>query len=202
MQLLSKLNDDEPQSHLQFSPQPNDRPSLRRPIPRLINCLLVVVLVVVCSACATIVGQPTQTLPISSAPSEASITVVDETGVEVFKGATPTSVTLQKSTGKYWGKKSFTVTISKPGFQSQVIPVTASANGWYIAGNFVFGGLIGWFIVDPLNGNMYTLSPDAVAGSLATAKSAHNNTARDGSIAVMLIEDVPAALRSQMVSVR
>jgi hypothetical protein len=202
MQLLSNLNDDEPQSHLQFSPQPNDRPSLRRPIPRLINCLLVVVLVVVCSACATIVGQPTQTLPISSAPSEASITVVDETGVEVFKGATPTSVTLQKSTGKYWGKKSFTVTITKPGFQSQVIPVTASANGWYIAGNFVFGGLIGWFIVDPLNGNMYTLSPEAVAGSLATAKSAHNNTARDGSIAVMLIEDVPAALRSQMVSVR
>jgi hypothetical protein len=137
-----------------------------------------------------------------SAPSEASITVVDEAGVEVFKGATPTSVTLLKSTGKYWGKKSFTVTIAKPGFQTQVIPVAASANGWYIAGNLVFGGLIGWFIVDPLSGNMYTLSPEAVAGTLATAKPAHNNTAKDGSIAIMLIEDVPAALRSQMVSVR
>lgn len=162
----------------------------------------VVAMAAVCSACATIMGQPTQTLPISSAPSEASITVVDEAGVEVFKGATPTSVTLQKSTGKYWGKKNFTVTITKAGYQSQVIPVAASANGWYIAGNLVFGGLIGWFVVDPLSGNMYTLSPEAVAGNLATAKSAHNNTAKDGSIAIVLIEDVPAALRSQMVSVR
>ena len=66
----------------------------------------------------------------------------------------------------------------------------------------MFGGLIGWFGVDPLSGNMYTLSPEAVAGNLATAKSAHNNTAKDGSIAIVLIEDVPAALRSQMVSVR
>ena len=202
MPFLSNVNDGGPQFRSQSALQSNDRPSLRRPIPGLIICLLVVVLAAVCSACATIVGQPTQTVQISSQPSEASVTIVDETGVEVFKGATPTSVTLQKSTGKYWGKKNFTVTIAKPGFQAQVIPVAASANGWYIAGNFVFGGLIGWFIVDPLSGNMYTLSPEAVVGSLATAKSGHNNAAKDGSIAIMLIEDVPAALRSQMVSVR
>lgn len=77
-------------------------------------------------------GQPTQT-----------VSITDEKGSEVFKGTTPTSVTLQKSTGAYRGKKSFTVTISKAGFQTQTIPVQASANGWYIAGNFVFGGLIG-----------------------------------------------------------
>lgn len=193
--------DDEPQTQAPHSHASRGRPGRRR-LPELINGLVVVVLAAVCSACATIMGQPTQTLPISSAPSEAGITIVDETGAEVFKGATPTSVTLQKSSGKYWGKKNFTVTIAKPGFQTQVIPVTASANGWYIAGNLVFGGLIGWFIVDPLSGNMYTLSPEAVAGNLATAQSAHNNTAKDGSIAIMLIEDVPEAMRSQMVSVR
>ena len=69
-----------------------------------------------------------------------------------------------------------------------------------LAGNFFFGGLIGWFIVDPLNGNMYTLSPDAVAASL-NATTAHNNSATDGSISIVLLQDVPGALRSQMVQV-
>jgi hypothetical protein len=145
-------------------------------------------------------GQPTQLIPISSTPSDAAISIVDESGVEIFKGATPTSVTLPKSTGKYWGKKSFTVTISKDGFQPQAIPVTASANGWYIAGNLVFGGLIGWFIIDPQSGNMYTLSPEAVSSTLS-AKTAHNNKATDGSISIALLQDVPVELRSQMVKV-
>src|SRR5688500_1581699 len=84
------------------------------------------------SGCATIMGTPTQTIPIASTPSEAKVAIVDEAGVEVFVGTTPTTVTLNKSTGRYWGKKNFNVTISKPGFKAQVIPVTASANGWYI----------------------------------------------------------------------
>lgn len=151
------------------------------------------------TGCASIMGSPTQTVPISSAPSEAKVLIADEAGVEVFAGATPTTVTLNKSTGRYWGKKSFTVTISKPGFKTQVIPVTASANGWYIAGNFVFGGLIGWFAVDPFSGSMYTLSPEAVASTLPAETAAHNNKASDGSISIVLLQDVPAHLRGQLV---
>ena len=146
-------------------------------------------------------GSPTQTVPISSTPSEAKVVITDEAGTEVFAGQTPTSVTLNKSTGKYWGKKSFTVTISKPGFKTQAIPVKASANGWYIAGNFVFGGLIGWFAVDPLNGNMYTLSPEAVASALSS-ETAHNNGNADGSIAIVLLQDVPENLRDKLVRVQ
>jgi len=152
------------------------------------------------SGCATIVGHPTQTIPIASTPSDAAITIVDEAGVEVFKGATPTEVTLAKSTGHYWGKKSYTVTIAKAGFSSQTIPITASANGWYIGGNLLFGGAIGYFAVDPFNGNMYTLSPEAVSATLG-AKTAHNNTATDGSIVVVLLQDVPAELRGQLTRV-
>jgi hypothetical protein len=148
-------------------------------------------------ACATIIGQPTQLIPIASSPSGASIVITDETGIEVFKGETPTTVTLPKSTGRYWGKKNFSVQISKPGHQAQIIPVMASANGWYIAGNFVFGGLIGWFVVDPLNGNMYTLSPDAISAGLGKTTS-HNNKATDGSISIVLLDDVPAQLRGQL----
>jgi hypothetical protein len=153
------------------------------------------------SGCATIMGSPTQTLPISSTPSDAKVVIVDEAGTEVFSGSTPTSVTLNKSTGRYWGGKSFKVTISKAGFKTQVIPVTSSPNGWYIAGNFVFGGLIGWFAVDPMNGNMYTLSPEAVASSMAAESSAHNNKSTDGSIAIALLQDVPAHLRDKLVRI-
>lgn len=163
-----------------------------------LRTLVLVIASAALGACATIVGQPTQTVPISSTPSEAKIVVTDEAGTEIFAGATPTSVTLNKSTGKYWGGKNFKVTISKPGYKTQVIPITSSPNGWYLAGNFLFGGLIGWFIVDPQNGNMYTLSPEAVAATMP-ADTAHNNRATDGSIAILLIQDVPANLREKLV---
>jgi len=154
-------------------------------------------LVFLVSGCASIVGHPTQLMPINSTPSDATILITDEKGIDVFKGSTPATVTLQKSDGTYWGKKSFTVRISKSGFESQLLPITASANGWYIGGNIIFGGLIGWFIVDPLNGNMYNLSPEAINSSLL-GKTAHNNRSTDGSISIMLIQDVPAELLSKM----
>ncbi|GLT23501.1 hypothetical protein GCM10007933_29680 [Zoogloea oryzae] len=157
------------------------------------------------NACATIIGSPTQTIPITSTPSEAKILVSDETGAHVFAGQTPTSVTLNKSNGRYLGKKEFNVTLSKDGYVTQNIPITSAPNGWYIGGNLLFGGLIGWLIVDPLNGGMYTLSPDTLDTSLpanpatAPAPGAHNNTATDGSISVMLLPDVPVALRDKLV---
>jgi hypothetical protein len=156
------------------------------------------------AGCATIVGDKVHLMPITSTPSDAQVVITDERGVEVFKGTTPTTVTLQKSTGEYWGKKSYSVKISKPGFEPQLIPVMASPNIWYIGGNIIFGGLIGWFIVDPFNGGMYSLSPDTVASTLGrTAESdkpttSHNNSATDGSITIMLLQDVPAELRSKM----
>lgn len=149
------------------------------------------------AGCATIVGSPTHLMPIGSTPSEATVLITDEKGIEVSKGATPTSVTLRKSDGSYWGGKSYTVKISKDGYEDQIIPVKSSPNGWYIGGNLIFGGLIGWFIVDPLNGHMYNLSPENITSTLP-AKTSHNNTATDGGIAIMLLENVPPELRGKM----
>jgi hypothetical protein len=164
---------------------------------KLISRLGIIAALAAMSGCATIIGHPTQEMPISSVPSDALVVITDEQGTETHKASTPTTVTLTKSTGRYWGKKSYLITISKPGFQPQTIPVTASANGWYLGGNFLFGGLIGWFIVDPLNGHMYKLSPQNINASMS-ATAAHNNTATDGSIAIMLLEDVPADLIAKM----
>ena len=159
------------------------------------------------TGCATIIGSSTQVMPISSTPSDAAISITDEKGTEIFKGMTPTTVTLQKNTGSYFGKKSYSVKISKDGYESAVIPVTASANGWYIGGNIIFGGLIGWLIVDPFNGGMYTLSPEYVNATLAggppqnnpeQSNPGHNTSSANGSITVMLMQDVPDELRSKL----
>lgn len=149
------------------------------------------------SGCASIMGDRTQLVPISSTPSDANVLIVDEKGNEVFSGKTPTSVSLQKSDGSYWGGKNFTVKISKDGYKKQTISITSNPNGWYIGGNIIFGGLIGWFIVDPMNGGMYTLSPDDISTNLGE-KAAHNNTATDGSISIVLLQDVPLSLLNKM----
>ena len=147
---------------------------------------------ILAGGCATIVGERTQLIPIDSDPDLASVVIIDEGGRQVFSGTTPTSVTLAKSDGSYWGKKTYTVTITKPGYASREIPVASNANGWYIAGNLVFGGLIGWFIVDPFNGAMYTLTPKQIETELGEP------SVRDGSISIVLLEQVPASLRSRM----
>ena len=158
------------------------------------------ILVIVFMGCATIIGDKTQLMPINSAPDSATILITDEKGTQVFRGQTPTSVTLQKSDGSYWGGKDYTVRISKEGYDAQTIAVTSSPNGWYIGGNIVFGGLIGWFIVDPLNGGMYNLSPEQITASLGE-KSAYNNDFSNGSISIVLIENVPRQLRDKMIRI-
>ena len=149
------------------------------------------------SGCATIVGEPTQLVPIASSPDGASVVITDEKGVEVFKGVTPTSVTLAKSDGSYWGKKEYKAVIMKEGFSNYELPIKASANGWYIGGNLIFGGLIGYFIVDPMNGNMYTLSVKDINATLSP-ESAENSSIGE-KINIVLLNDIPDALKSKMV---
>ena len=107
------------------------------------SSLIAVSAALILSSCATIVGDKTQLIPISSTPSNANILITDEKGIQVYEGTTPTSVVLQKSDGSYWGGKDFVLQISKDGYKSQEIKIKSSVNGWYIAGNFIFGGLIG-----------------------------------------------------------
>jgi hypothetical protein len=168
-----------------------------RSIAKLIPVLMLAGL----AGCATIVGTPTQLIPIASEPADAEISIVDEKNNEVFKGRTPTTVNLPKSDGSYWGKKRYTVTMSKDGFESHSVTITASANGWYIAGNIIFGGLIGWFIVDPLNGDMYTLSPKEIKATVK-AKTGEATQWKKGELSIMLIEQVPEELRGKMVRVQ
>lgn len=126
----------------------------------------IVLMTLTLSGCASIMGDKTQALPIDIQPEGTKITVKDNTGMTVYTGTSPTTVTLNKSDGSYFGKKNYTIFAENDGYSSQSIPITESVNGWYIGGNIVFGGLIGWLIVDPWNGGMYKLDMDKIQTKL------------------------------------
>lgn len=148
------------------------------------------------TGCATIVGEKEQSITINSSPSNANVLITDERSMEVHSGSTPTTVQLRKSDGSYFGGKTYTVEISKDGYESRAMMINASPNGWYIGGNIIFGGLIGWLIIDPFTGAMYNLTPDTLNASLGENVA----TTADGEseITLVLIEDVPTHMLDEM----
>lgn len=130
------------------------------------------VLLSVCTltGCATIVGDDSQTVQVSSNPEGAKFEIKDEEGKIITAGTTPQNVILEKSDGSYFGGKDYQITFTKEGYTPSSLSVKHSANGWYIGGNLVFGGMIGYLLVDPFNGGMYTLKPKATNVTLAAAQ--------------------------------
>ena len=114
-----------------------------------------------CGGCATIVGQDTQAISITSTPPQADVKILDEGGNVTFQGQTPVTATLAKSSGHFFGGITYTVTVSKPGFASQDIQITHHANGKYKFGNIFFGP-IAYFAIEPFHGAMYDLSPEVI----------------------------------------
>ncbi len=112
------------------------------------------------AGCATIVSDSSYPLAVNSNPDGASFTVTNRDGVEVNRGTTPMTVEL-KAGGGYFRAQTYTIVLSKEGFEDQVISVRSSMDGWYW-GNIVIGGLIGMLIVDPITGAMFKL-PESVA---------------------------------------
>lgn len=148
------------------------------------------------TGCASIVGEKEQTVTINSSPSNANVLITDERSMEVHSGTTPTTVQLRKSDGSYFGGKTYSVELRKEGYASRTMTINSSPNGWYIGGNFIFGGLIGWLIVDPLTGSMYNLTPGTINTSLGESVAKKENG--DSDITLVLMEDVPSHMHDQM----
>jgi hypothetical protein len=144
------------------------------------------------SGCASIVSKSNWPVQLSSTPPGAMVTVKDASGSEIYRGTTPTQVTLKSGRG-YFKSGSYTLEFSKDGVRPQTVQLKAGVNGWYI-GNLVFGGLLGLLVVDPLTGAMYrfdesvnvTLSP--LAANL-----------EQGDLRVVSLADVPASERAALV---
>lgn len=103
----------------------------------------------------------TDLVKVSSDPDEAKVTISNKAGEVINKTQTPVTLNLKKSRGYFKGE-TYTVKLEKKGYQTQSFTVDSQPNGWYLAGNLVFGGLIGWFAVDPVTGAMFSLTPDEI----------------------------------------
>lgn len=161
-----------------------------------IQLLVAVLGIAALAGCASIIKGSTQDMSISSTPTDASVRVVNDAGEEVFSGRTPANVTLTKKKGYFKGR-SYTVTIEQAGFDPVEVEVKPTPSAWYIGGNIVFGGLIGWFIVDPLTGAMWTFEPDSIDQQFGEQVS-FDGTSR---ISVVLLEQVPQEVRERMVPI-
>lgn len=149
----------------------------------------------VTTGCASIVTDSTQNVRIDSRPDAAHVTVTDQSGRRVARGETPMSVALDKAAGYFDGQR-YEVTLAKEGFDDKTVVLRARPNGWYIAGNLVFGGFIGWLVVDPWTGSMYTLSPGEVSADLRARSAA---TAEDGlRVEVVFLRDIPQEDRTRL----
>ncbi|MEW6089060.1 MAG: hypothetical protein AB1498_12230 [bacterium] len=151
------------------------------------------------TSCATIMGKNgPESLNIRSNPDQAIVTITDETGTKIFEGKTPTILSLEKSKGYFQGKK-YTVKISKQDYVERTITVDTQVNGWYVGGNFIFGGLIGWLIVDPATGAMWTLDTNDINVTLEASKQ--GMTIEPDKAGIVLLQDVPLSLRDKMVKI-
>ncbi len=149
------------------------------------------------SGCASIVSKSNYPVAINSMPEGATITITAKNGQQIYKGKTPTTVTLKSGAGFFTGA-SYSVAFEKPGYEPQTAVIEKQLDGWYI-GNILFGGVIGFLIVDPATGAMWKL-PDSISVILAEKTSAFIIDGKE--LKVVFLDDVPAQLRAQMVRVK
>jgi hypothetical protein len=103
-----------------------------------------------------------QRFPILSSPREAEVVIYTEDGQLLQRGRTPMIAFLSRNFG-YFQRPEYRIVMEKPGFERKIYYVRGRLNyTWYLGGNFLFGGLIGYLLVDPWSGAMWTLSPEEV----------------------------------------
>lgn len=117
------------------------------------------------TGCATILHGSKQQIGISSTPTGASISVNGQN-----MGITPMVVKLLR-------KDTQAIKVEMEGYNPYEIVLTRKVDGW-IAGNIIFGGLIG-LIVDAADGAMYKLSPEQVRAELRSNTASLQKGAND-----------------------
>jgi hypothetical protein len=138
-------------------------PEIRK-VNGLTQALVVSLIVMIGTGCASIIkGGGSQAIQFKSNPSGAKCDLSDfNTNNKLSSITTPAIVPLEKSNG-YFKYAKYRINCSLDGKISQEAIIEGYANGWYIGGNLLFGGLIGYLIVDPATGAMWSLEPELVS---------------------------------------
>jgi hypothetical protein len=135
---------------------------------------LVLSLLPVGFACASIVHGSRQSVAFTSTPSSARVTVDNQ-----LVGNTPVVAKLTR-------KDKHIVRIELEGYSPFETTLARRTSGW-VWGNMVFGGLVG-LAVDATTGAMYQLTPEEINGTLGPVTS----MTRDGLGVVVVLRADPA----------
>lgn len=143
------------------------------------------------SSCATLFTKSTYPVTINSTPAGAEITVIDKKGKEVFVGESPAVVKLKSSAG-FFSKAEYTVRIAYPGYQEYVTTIGADIEGWYF-GNILFPWLLGFLVIDPATGAMWTLDTSNINAKLKSTETS--------SLQILDIKDISDDMKDKLVRV-
>ena len=147
------------------------------------------------AGCATMTGGSTRFVRIESQPAGAEISIVNRsTGEAVFAGTTPIVATLKPGDGYFHGAD-YTVIFKKAGYAPTEKRIRRGVNGWYIGGNALFSQFIGWLIVDPLSGAMWTLQGSCTAELSPLPSSSATDV---NGLHIVCLDDVPNHLRQHL----
>lgn len=149
--------------------------------------------IVFASSCASIVSKSSYPIMINSTPSEAKITITDRKGYEIYKGNTPASMKLDASYG-FFSKAKYQVKFEKEGYDSKIVPIVFKLDGWYF-GNLIFGGLIGFLIVDPATGAMYRLDTEFLNETLSQSSA----KAESEDLKIYMLDEIPHSWKEHLV---
>lgn len=145
--------------------------------------------------CASIVSDSQYTVAINSSPDDATFTILDKQGRSIQSGQTPSSITLNASSGFFQGQQ-YSIELSKDGYDDKTYPLSSTVDGWYF-GNILIGGLIGMLIVDPATGAMYKL-PERIDVSLDESVAQRT----DAELTIATLDSLSDAQREQLVPVQ
>lgn len=129
--------------------------------------LVSVILIFSFISCATIFKGSSQNINIMSTPDKATISIKTMSGIEVYNGITPASITLAK-------KHEYLVNIKLAGYKESITQVSQSLQGWFW-GNLLCGGVVG-MLIDYFSGAMWDLEPETINISLLTANNNGNES--------------------------
>ena len=147
------------------------------------------------SGCASILSKSKYPITITTDPTDAQVSVTDGDGMEIFKGKSPATVTLQAGAG-FFKKATYTVTVNKAGYDEKVMPIQFKTDGWYW-GNILIGGIIGLLIIDPATGAMYKPSSEFVAVTLSQSVASEATP----ELQIIDISKIPESWKSKLVKI-
>ena len=152
--------------------------------------------VILTTSCASIVSKTEYPIAINSTPSEAKITVTNKKGIVVYSGNTPANMMLKSGNG-FFSKAVYMVKFEKEGYDVRTVPVEFKVDGWYW-GNLVFGGLLGFLIIDPATGAMYKLKTEFLNETLTQSTADIQNP----KLEVYSINDIPVEWKNNLVLIQ